>query len=238
MTSRHDDLEASIAELRACMDDAPEEMRPILLQQIEALKSAQASLARVAPAIAENVARRAPISAQMATFFKPEPAAPVPLWLPDTLTRGQAHASMMRCPQGAEVYEDQYTMSCAVPQGRGSIPVAHGLALRFYVSTGTLESQRFYDRGLLRWAVHYHPLGARSSVGFYADVERLVHVEHGLQTNYAPNGTPTSQATYHHGVHHGWQKLWEDDGYPICAKLYDRGVEVETVMPDGSRLPR
>ena len=29
--------------------------------------------------------------------------------------------------------------------------------------------------------------------------------------------------------------MWEEDGYPIGATLYDQGREGERILPDGSR---
>ena len=57
----------------------------------------------------------------------------------------------------------------------------------------------------------------------------------GVRTSYTGNGTVTSQAEYKPGVLNGWQKLWEDDGYPIVGTLYENGKVIEQVLPDGTR---
>jgi hypothetical protein len=234
MTTQDDDLEAMIAELRAQIPEAPAEMRPILEAQIQSVLHAQASLARAAPAMAETARLRPPLSPEAEAFFRPEPPAPVPSWLPDDLARAAVAPPMLRCPPGGQVYAHEDSVGCAVPQGFGTIPIRHGLQLAFYKS-GRLSSQSWYEGGLLRWSIEYHPLGARSLVGFYADVERLSHLEHGLHTSFAPNGTITAQTAFVQGVRHGWTKLWEDDGYPICATLHDRGRAVDEIGPDGRR---
>jgi hypothetical protein len=235
MSHLNDDLDAMIQELRAQLPDAPPEMRPILEDQIKNLQQTKASLARAAPAMEENKRFRAPLSPEAMAFFRPEAPAPVPAWLPDDLARGAVAEPMLRCPQGAQIYAYEDSIGCAVPQGIGNIPIRHGLQLAFYKSSGRLSSQSWYEGGLLRWSIEYHPLGARSLVGFYADVERLSHLEHGLHTSFAPNGTITAQTAYVQGIRHGWTKLWEDDGYPIVATLYDRGRAVDEIGPEGRR---
>lgn len=116
------------------------------------------------------------------------------------------------------------------------MPTPHGLELGFYVS-GRLATQRFYDRGLLRWVIAYHPTGGRAQVGFYAATQPLSYPEHGLHTRYAPNGTVISECFYEQGRRHGWWKQWEDDGYPIGATRFEHGKAVESNAPDGRRGP-
>jgi hypothetical protein len=202
--------------------------------QIAATRNAQTMLRNAAPALAEMARHRPQLSPEVAAFFRPEAPAAVPVWLPDTLMRAAVTEPMLQAPRETRVYWDEDTVGCGIPQGQGSVPIVHGLQLFFYKS-GALQAQRFYDRGLLRWSVEYHPLGGRASVGFYASVERMVYLEHGLQTSYAPNGTIVSQSAWYQGTRHGWSKLWEDDGHPISATLYDRGRAVEAIGPDGSR---
>ena len=180
-----------------------------------------------------NKQYRPKVSREVAAFFAPEAPAAVPAWLADSLRRSEATEAALRCPSGAQVYATEDAIGCAIPRG-GGIPVRHGLQLSFWAS-GLLNSQRLYDRGLLRWWIDYHPSGGRSSVGFYADVEPGTHLEHGLQTSFAPSGHVVSQGWFWNGKRHGWSKLWEDDGFPIRATLFDDGREVGTVLPDGTR---
>jgi antitoxin component YwqK of YwqJK toxin-antitoxin module len=137
------------------------------------------------------------------------------------------------------VYRSETRIGCARPSGTaGGVPAAHGLNLDFYMSTGKLKSQGFYEDGLLRWSIEYHATGKRSLVATFDDVEPRVHRENGVRTSYAANGTVTSQAEYRSGVLNGWQKLWEDDGHPIVATRHENGRAVEQVLPDGtSRKP-
>lgn len=235
MATQEDDLAASIRELEASLASAPPEMRPLLVQQIEALRSAGDMLARARPEIEKNAARRVALTPEVAAFFRPEPPAAVPAWIPDDMPRGAVTEEWMRAWPGVKVYFDTDSVGCAIPQGPGQVPIRHGLELGFYSSTGRLQHQRFYEQGLLRWSVDYHVTGGRSLAGFYAATERLSYPEHGLITRFAPNGTVTSQQHYDRGVLHGWAKHWEDDGYPIVATLHDRGRTIESVYPDGSR---
>ena len=107
----------------------------------------------------------------------------------------------------------------------------HGLTLRFRAGGG-LESQGWYERGCLRWEIRYHPNGAREEVGAYVGTEPKTYVEHGLHTRWAASGVVVAQTAWVDGVRHGWSTLWENDGYPIVATRFERGVEVERVMPD------
>jgi len=237
MPSELDDIQASIRELEASLPGAPAEMRGLVEQQIQALRDSAALLARVQPQIDANAALRPQLSPELAAWFRPEPPAPVPCWIPDDTPRSAITDAWMHPAPGVNVYSTEDCVGCAVPQGPGSVPIRHGLELHFYLSTGRLESQRFYEMGLLRWAVEYHVTGGRSLVAFYAATERLSYPEHGLVTRYAPNGTVTSQQHYDRGVLHGWGKHWESDGFPIAGTLYDGGRSVEIVLPDGSRRP-
>lgn len=233
--SQLDELRASIQELEVSLHTAPPEMRPIMEQQIQSLRQACAMLERVQPQIEQNKQHRPALTPEVAAFFRPEPPAAVPAWVPDHMTRDALTEEWLRCPPGSQIYWLEESVGCAVPQGPGSVPIRNGLGLQFTTATRRLESQRYYENGLLRWSVDYHATGGRSQVGFYAATERLSYPEHGLHTRYAPNGTVTSQTTYVNGVPHGWSKLWEDDGFPIGATLYDQGRAIETVLPDGSR---
>ncbi|MCC6899197.1 MAG: hypothetical protein IT377_09495 [Polyangiaceae bacterium] len=237
MVTQRDELEASVRELEASLHSAPPEMRPLLEQQIRALREAGAMLERVEPQIAQNRAARAPLSLELAAWFQPVPPAVVPTWIPDDTPRASVTEEWMRPAPGVRVYFDEDSVGCAIPHGPGSVPIREGLGLTFHRSTGRLESQRFYQQGLLRWSVDYHATGGRALVGFYAATERLSYPEHGLITRFSPSGTVVSQQYYDRGVLHGWAKHWEEDGYPIAATLYDGGRAVETVLPDGSRRP-
>ena len=237
MATQRDELQASIRELEAALGSAPAEMRPLLEQQIQALKDAGALLERAEPEIAKNQAQWVPLSPELAAWFAPVPPVVVPTWIPDDTHRAAVTEAWMRPTEGVRVYVDEDSVGCAVPTGPGSVPIREGLSLTFHRSTGRLESQRFYQQGLLRWSVDYHATGGRALSGFYAATERLSYPEHGLITRFAPNGTVVSQQHYDRGVLHGWAKHWEEDGYPVCATLYDGGRAVETVLPDGSRRP-
>lgn len=178
-----------------------------------------------------------PLAASMKEFFTPAKAAAVPAWIPDTATRSTVENADLKCPAEAKVYADETSMSCAVPMGKGKIPIPHGITALFYRSTGKIKSQGLYEKGLLRWTVEYHASGGRNYVTFYDDVEPKVHRESGLYTRYADNGTGNvvSQAEYKSGALNGWQKLWEPDGTPIVATRYENGKAVEEVLPDGTK---
>jgi hypothetical protein len=205
MASQVQELEAMLRELEAQLGSAPREMQAILRQQIESTKSTISLYRRAEPELEQNRKQRTPLAPHLVEFFTPELAA-----------------------------AEDHGVGCAISMGAGRIPIAHGLGLSFYASSGTLASQRFYEHGCLRWSIEYHALGGRSSVGFYVSTEPKTYPEHGLHTSYAPNGTVVSQTWHDNGVKHGWQKLWEDDGLAIVATLYDRGREVESVLPDGT----
>lgn len=235
--SQEDDLTAMIDELRASLKSAPPEMRSIVESQIQSLEQSKSMLERARPQMEANKQYRVPVAESFRPFFTPEPLVAVPAWLPDTLARGEVTEAMMRCQPPARVYEHEDALVCAIPSGLGNIPVRNGLSVGFY-STGRLQWQRFYENGCLRWAIEWHPSGNRSSMGFYSDAEPRQYREHGAQTGFAPNGTIISQAVFWHGTRHGWTKLWEDDGYPISATLYEQGRAVEDVLPSGERRQR
>lgn len=229
------ELQAQIAELEASLRDAPPEQAALLRQSLDSARQAAAMLGRVQPALAEAAAHRPAVPPEVLAFFRPEPPAPVPAWLPDTLTRSEVHEAMLRCPPGARVYTFESSLSCAFPGVAGqTLNVPHGLSVGF-ASTGRLSYQRFYEHGLCRWAIDYHPTGGRSQVGFYADREAKQFLPHGLQTQFSIHGAVRVQSHYWNGLQHGWTKQWEDDGYPLVATLYDNGRAVEQVRPDGSR---
>lgn len=229
------DMEAMIAELEAGLATAPPEMRPILEQQIANCRGLLGMLANARPAMEESKRHRVELGEAARAFFAPAPVAQIPAWLPDTLTRSEVTNEMLLCPAGAEIYAFDDSVGCAVPQGIGRIPIRQGLTLSFYQSTGRLSAQRFYEQGLLRWDVDYHPSGGRAAIGVYCDTERMQYAAQGIVTRFAPNGTIVSQTDHLDGVRHGWTKLWEDDGYPIVATRYEHGTEVETVLPNDAR---
>jgi hypothetical protein len=236
MSTTRDELEASVRELEAQIPHADPSMRAILEQQIQALRDTSAMLQRYEPHMAEAARHRPELGPELRTFFTPEPAAEVPAWIPDTITLAELHEGALRCPPEAQVYRLDDGLSCAIPGQRGvSRSVTHGLTLKFF-STGRLQHQQLFERGLLRWSIQYHAAsGARESVGFYAATEPLTYPEHGLHTRYASNGVVIAQAWFWTGQRHGWSKTWEDDGFPIGATLYHQGREVETVLPNGER---
>jgi len=230
MPNRHDDIEAMIAELEAHLSDAPPEMRALLEQQIEASRWAQEQLRALGEVQAAQAALRSPLRPEDQAFFTPAEVQSVGEWISDDLTRAQVDDALLRCPDRSRVYTSDSSVDCRIPAGAGSIPAPHGVSLGFYAS-GRLSSQSYYERGLLRWAIEYHPSGGRASVGIYSDVEPRSHLDQGLHTGYAPNGTIISQATWDNGVRDGWTRLWEDDGYPIGATRYERGQPAEERLP-------
>lgn len=234
MATAKEDAEALIRESEALLVDASPEMRAILEQQIEAVRAAMALLEAAAPNLEALKQTRPVLSDELRAWFTPEPVANVPVWIADSMRRGEMDPRLLRCPEDATIYNDSDGIGCAIPRGPGRIPMMHGLQVLFW-SNGNLKAQRFYDQRLLRWAVEYHPTGGRSSVGFYADREPLVHLEEGLQTGYAPNGTVTSQTYFTGGIRQGWSKLWEEDGFPIGSTRYENGSVVESIYPDGTR---
>jgi len=233
-TSTVEELHASIRSLEAELPTAPPEMRSILLTQIDSLKQTIAMFQAAAPHMEAAKAHRPQVAPHLVEWFRPIPAVSVPAWIPDGIHRSQVDASMMRAPPGARVYEDARGISCAYPGEKGvSLAVVNGLALSFDAE-GRLQWQTFYENGCARWSIGYHSNGQRASVGFYASTEPHEFIEHGLHTRYAFDGTVVAQAEYVNGRLHGWQKLWEEDGYPIVGTHYVDGREVESVRPDGS----
>jgi hypothetical protein len=234
--TRVQELEASIAELKASREEAPEDMKKLLDKQIGSLQEAIKLQKMTDEANAQNKPRRAPLSDEMKAFFTPVAPAKVPAWIPDSLTRAQVTDELLKCPAGAKVFADTHAVDCRRPPAtRGGIPQPHGLALWFHKSTGKLKAQRYYENGLLRWDISYHITGARSSEGLYDNEKPKQDRENGLHTSYAPNGTIVRQAEYKSGKLQGWSKLWEDDGYPMSASRYEDHKSVEMIGPTGNK---
>jgi hypothetical protein len=226
------ELEASIKNLEASLKTADSAARPILEQQIENLRSTILLLRQVTPDIEAAKAKRPVLSAHLRELFTPLPPANVPAWIADQTTRGDITEEAMRCPPTARVYADATSVSCAIPGEPGaSSSVAHGLALRFG-QDGRLAEQTLYEHGLVRWSIGYHATGGRYRVGFYASTAPKTYPEHGLHTRYAPSGVVVAQTEWVNGTKHGWEKLWEEDGYPIVGVRYAAGKEIERVLPD------
>lgn len=236
MSALHDETQALIEEMEASLATTPPEMRQIVLDQIKNLRDSLRMLEKATPQMEANKQFRPALSEAARAFFTPAPGPEIPTWIPDTLVRSQAGAALMRCPPGAQVYEDEDSLVCAVPQGIGSIPRRQGLSLAFYRS-GRLRSQGFYEQGLMRWSISYHAVGGRETFGLWADRIEREHLNHGLHTTMTSTGVVTAQTYWHVGVRHGWTKLWEEDGFPIGATLYDQGREIDHVLADGSRRP-
>jgi hypothetical protein len=199
MTTLRDELVATVRELEAILATASPSMRPLIEQQIAALRHTIELLESVAPALAEHAQSRPPLSPEDAVFFRPELPAEVPSWIPDTVTRSAVSDALMRCPPGARVYAFEDSIGCALPRPGSSVPLRHGLQLWFH-SNGRLRSQSYYEQSLSRWAIAYHLTGGRERVGWYADREPMVYLEHGLHTRFAPNGTIVAQAHYVAGM--------------------------------------
>lgn len=234
MSALHAETAALLEEMEASLPTTPPEMRGIVEAQIQSLRDSLRLLEKAAPAMEANRQHRPPLSPEVRAFFTPQPGPDIATWVPDTLVRAQAGAPLVRCPPGARVYEDAESVGCAVPRGIGTIPMRHGLQLAFYLS-GRLRSQGFYDQGLLLWSITYHANGGRETFGLYADRQEREHLPHGLHTTLNSASVVTTQAYWHAGVKHGWTKMWEEDGFPIGATLYDQGRQIEQVLPDGSR---
>jgi hypothetical protein len=235
--TRTQELDATIAELKASRASASPENQKILDRQIESLENAKKMQLQVDEANEKNKALRPKLNDKAKAFFTPVPAVKPPTWIPDTLTRSEFKDEMLKCPAGAKVFADETSAECRTPPAqRGGIPTPHGLALWFYKSTGKLKAQRFYEKGLLRWDVSYHLTGGRDSEALYDDAKPKEHHQNGLVTGYAPNGTIVRQAEYKSGVLQGWSKLWEDDGFPLGASRYENGKTVETIGPTGEKM--
>lgn len=231
------ELEAQIAEMEAKLHGASPEIAGQLRQSIESLRQVAQMSGRLQPAMDEMAAHRPALSEEARAFFTPEPPAPVPAWIPDSLTRAEADEAMMRCPPGARVYAFESSLSCSIPGVPGqSLSIAHGLDLGFS-SSGRLAHQRYYELGLCRWSIDYHLNGRRSQAGFYADREESEYRRDGLHTSWSMDGVVKVQTAWAAGVHHGWTRHWEDDGFPVGATRYENGEPVEQVNADGSRLP-
>jgi hypothetical protein len=230
--TRMQELEATIAELKAGRDDAPKGMQKGVDQQIEALENAKKLQQMTDEANEKNKGMRPQLTEEAKKFFTPVAPAKLPVWIPDTLTRAEAKEEMLKCPAGATVFASDDAMECRLPpKSKGGIPPPHGLALWFYKSTGKLKGQRYYENGLLRWSISYHHTGGRDGEGMYDDEKSKQHRQSGLHTSYAPNGTIVRQAAYKSGVLQGWSKLWEDDGYPMSATRYENNKSAEMVGP-------
>ncbi|HYH97951.1 hypothetical protein [Hyalangium sp.] len=236
-TPRVQELEASIAELKASREEAPENMKGLVDRQLESLQQAIKMQQMVDTANEQNKARRAQVPADQKAFWTPVAPAKVPSWISDTQTRAELKDGMLKCPEGTKVYAEKHAVDCRLPPtSRGGIPKPHGLALWFYKSTGKLKAQRYYENGLLRWDISYHTIGGRSSEGLYDNEKPKVDRENGLHTSYAPNGTITRQAEYKSGQLQGWSKQWEDDGYPSTATRYENNKQVEMIGPTGQKM--
>lgn len=230
------ELEASIAELMAARANAPQEMQRLVDQQIDSVQEARRMQRLVEEANEKNRLIRPKLTEEMRGFFTPAHASRLPTWIPDTITRSMVLEEMMRCPAGAKVFADKDSMECRVPSKAGGLPERHGLTLWFYKSTGRLRGQRYYEHGMLRWAITYYHTGGRESEGHYDSVTSKQDRENGLHTYYAPNGTIVRQAEYQSGVLQGWTKLWEDDGYPASATRYENGKSAEMIGPTGKQM--
>lgn len=234
--TRMQELEASIAELKASREEAPENMKALLDKQIGSLRDTLKLQKLTDEANAQHKAMRVKLSDETKAFFTAVAPAKVPSWIPDTLTRAQLKEEMLKCPAGTKVFAEKHAVDCRKPPAeRGGIPQPHGLALWFYKSTGKLKAQRYYENGLLRWDISYHLTGGRDAEGLYDNEKPKVDREHGLHTGYAPNGTVVRQAEYKSGKLQGWSKLWEDDGYPMSATRYEDDKPVETRGPTGKK---
>lgn len=236
MSTLHAESQALIEELEQSLSEAPPEMRPIVEAQIENLRRSMRMLEEARPQMEANKQYRAPLSAEARTFYTPHSGPEIPTWVPDTLQRAQVTEAWLRCPAGAVVYPMDTSFVCAIPRGIGTIPTRHGLSLDFYHS-GMLRSQGYYEHGLLRWSITYHANGGRETFGLYTDRVEREHLPHGLHTTLTSAGTPIAQTYYHAGIRHGWSRLWEEDGYPAGATLYDQGREIDHLLADGSRRP-
>lgn len=228
---------ALIEELERSLPDTPPEMRGMVEAQIKNMRDSIQMLDRAAPQMEANKRYRPELSPDVRAFFTPEPGPDIPTWIQDGLTRAQAGAFLMRCPPGAHVYEELEWLTCAIPAGIGTIPTRHGLSLAFY-RAGNLRSQGYYEHGLMRWAITYHANGGRETFGLYCDRAEREHLEHGLHTTTNSAGIVVTQTHYHAGVRHGSTKMWEEDGFPAGATLYDQGRVIDQIAPDGSRIPR
>ncbi|MFO0652616.1 MAG: hypothetical protein U0326_40750 [Polyangiales bacterium] len=234
-TTERAELQSAIEDLERALADAPDAMRAILSQQIEASRAALALLDASAAVTREWPAADAPMGPQLRALFAPDEAEPPPAWIDDATTRDTLRDADLRCAQGAKVYRDADSVSCALAGEAGvRMSVPHGLSVTFR-HDGGMASQSLYDRGRLRWSITYHPNGRRESEGLYASDEPKQYLEHGLHTRYAMNGAVVSQCRWVAGRRHGWLKLWEDDGRPISATRYLDGREVERVLPSDER---
>lgn len=226
--SNREDLVLSINELKATLADAPEQMRPIVEQQIRNLESTLALLDKHQPAIDHQRANRRPVDSAVQAYFVYDQLPAIAQSIPNGVRRDQVTEAMMSCPAGAQVYWLEHAIECAVQGAEGTIPKRHGLSVGFYES-GSQQYQRMYDRGCLRWAIDYYANGHCETWSYYSDVASGQHRPHGLFTRFAPNGVIIAQSWYWDGVHHGWSRLWEDDGYPIVATYYNNGTITQEV---------
>lgn len=226
MTTELDELKAALADMQAALADAPNEMRSILEQQINATRDTLRLLEGTTPVARELLQ----LTEDEQRFFAVREPAPLPNWLPDDWQRASLSDSMLRCPETARVYRTEESVGCAISTDGRGIPSPHGLTLGFHPAGG-LACQRFYEHGLLRWAIEYYITGGRESAGLYCDREPKVHLEEGLHTRWSPGGQVIAQTEYRDGVREGWSYLWEDDGQPIVATLYRDGEVCNEVRP-------
>lgn len=226
MATDTDELNAALAELQAMLDDTPPEMRAMLEQQMTSIRDTLRLLGRVTPVAREPLA----LTDDEKRFFAPRPPAALPVWIPDDLRRDTLTPTMLRCPSESTIYETEHSVGCAISTDGHGIPSPHGLTVGFH-SGGNLAYQRYYDHGLLRWAIEYYLTGGRETEGNYCNREPKVHLEDGLQTRWSPGGIIIAQRTYVDGVQEGWTTLWEDDGTPIVASMYHNGQMDYDVKP-------
>lgn len=233
MLNQIDELQAALADLQTMLDDAPQDMRASLEQQIAAVHQTLRLAASVVPV------ERAPLELTQDELqdFAVRVPAPLPQWLPDNLRRDAVSPDMLRCPEPSTIYESEHTLGCAISSDGRGIPSPHGLTLGFH-PCGGLAYQRFYDHGLLRWSIEYYTTGGRESAGHYCDREPKAHLEEGLQTRWAPGGQVIAQTDYQNGVRHGWSILWEVDGTPISATMYRHGTPDNAVLPGAVNTER
>lgn len=226
MTTDADELNAALADLQAMLADAPADMRSTLELQIASVRDTLRLFESVPPAAREPLQ----LTDDEKRFFAPRPPAPLPAWIPDDVRRETFTPALLRCPPESTIYETEHSVGCAISTDGHGIPSPHGLTVGFH-SGGTLAYQRYYDRGLLRWAIEYYLTGGRETEGNYCNREPKVHLEEGLQTRWSPGGQIIAQSAYVNGVQEGWTTLWEDDGTPIVASMYRNGQMDYDVKP-------
>lgn len=118
MPTNLDEIDAQIRETRALMASVGPDERRQLEQAVASLEQAKAMLIGVQPAVDDLRRDRPPLSPEVAAFFRPDPPAEIPTWVPHTIRQHEVSDELMRCPPGAKIYRLDHNVSLRHPARR------------------------------------------------------------------------------------------------------------------------